>query len=98
MMAYLQVSTRLKQLRTERQLTQTQIADRVGITRSALSAYENETRYPSYDILVKLAYLFGVSTDYLLGKETLYTLDLTGLSTKEITVVVDMVNLLRSKQ
>ncbi len=97
-MAYLQVSTRLKQLRTERQLTQTQIADRVGITRSTLSAYENETRYPSYDILVKLAYLFGVSTDYLLGKETLYTLDLTGLSAKEITVVVDMVNLLRSKQ
>lgn len=60
-MAYLQIAARLKQLRMERGMTQAQVAHHVGVTRSAFSAYENGTRYPSYDTLISLAHLFSVS-------------------------------------
>lgn len=96
-MAYLQLSERLKQLRTEKGLTQEQAAKRICVTRSTLSAYENGTRYPSYDVLVSLAYLFGVSTDYLLCKEELRFLDVSGLNEQEVAVIANMVSLLYSK-
>lgn len=58
---------KLKSLRIEKKLTQKQVADRIGLAISAVSSYESGTRYPSYDVLVKLARIFHVSTDYLLG-------------------------------
>ena len=100
-MAYLQISERLKQLRAEKGLTQAQTAQRISVTRSTrstLSAYENGTRYPSYDVLVSLAYLFDVSTDYLLCKENRRFLDVSGLNEKEVAAVANMVSLLRSKK
>lgn len=97
-MAYLHISARLKQLRTEKGLTQEQTAKRVSVTRSTLSAYENGTRYPSYDVLVNLSYLFGVSTDYLLCKEERRFLDVSGLNEQEVTAIANMVSLLRSKK
>ena len=71
---------KLKQLRIEKGLSQPQLAERVLVTKSVISAYENEIRMPSYDILIKLATLFNVSTDYLLGmnnEKYLYTERLT---------------------
>ena len=59
---------KLKSLRIEKKLTQKQVADRIGLAISAVSSYESGTRYPSYDVLAKLARIFHVSTDYLLGK------------------------------
>ncbi len=97
-MAYLQISERLKQLRAEKGLTQAQVAQRISVTRSTLSAYENGTRYPSYDVLVRLAYLFGVSTDYLLCKENRRFIDVSGLNEQEVAAVANMVSLLRSKK
>lgn len=97
-MAYLQVSSRLKQLRMEKGLTQAQVAQRIGITRSTLSAYENGTRYPSYDILISLAHFFGVPTDYLLGVDKRRFVDVSGLNEQEVAAIANMVNLLRAKK
>lgn len=97
-MAYLQLSARLRQLRTEKGLTQAQAAKRLCVTRSTFSAYENGTRYPSYDVLVNLAYLFGVSTDYLLCKEERRFVDVSGLNEQEVAAIANMVSLLRSKK
>ena len=58
---------RLKQLRQERKLKQGQVADIIGVNKRQISAYENDSRQPSYDILIRLAVLYHVSTDYLLG-------------------------------
>ena len=55
---------RLRQLRKARNLTQKQVAERVGVTRTVLSQYENDHTAPSLEVLVKLANQFGVSTDY----------------------------------
>ena len=63
------LSERLHLLRTEKKRTQQQVADYLGITRPAYTAYEKGNRSPDYDLLVKLANYFDVSTDYLLGKK-----------------------------
>lgn len=50
-------------------LTQVQLAQKLGLTKSVISAYETGRRLPSYDILIHIARIYNVSTDYLLGLE-----------------------------
>ena len=89
---------KLKSLRIEKKLTQKQVADRIGLAISAVSSYESGTRYPSYDVLVKLARIFHVSTDYLLGMTDKRNIDVTGLSDNEIELVSQLVDTLRNKK
>lgn len=88
---------KLKSLRIEKNLTQKQVADRIGLAISAVSSYESGTRYPSYDVLVKLARIFHVSTDYLLGITNTRNIDVTGLRDNEIELVSQLVDTLRNK-
>lgn len=60
-------ANRLKQLREEKGLSQTQIADELGISRGSVSFYENGDRTPDIDILVKVCSSFDVSPEYMLG-------------------------------
>ena len=89
---------KLKSLRIEKNLTQKQVADRIGLAISAVSSYESGTRYPSYDVLVKLARIFHVSTDYLLGMTDKRNINVTGLSDNEIELVSQLVDTLRNKK
>ena len=89
---------KLKSLRIEKNLTQKQVADRIGLAISAVSSYESGTRYPSYDVLVKLARIFHVSTDYLLGITNTRNIDVTGLRDNEIELVSQLVDTLRNKK
>lgn len=61
---------RLKQLRKERNLYQSEVAKIIGVTTSAYGYYENGKRDMSTDILTRLANFFNVSTNYLLGIDT----------------------------
>ena len=58
---------RLRELREKKRLSQQQLADWLGLTRSSISNYENNTQTPPADTLVRLADIYGVSVDYLLG-------------------------------
>ena len=80
------LGSKLKELRTEQKLTQAEFAQRLGVTKSSVSSYENGSRLPSYDILIKMARIFKVSTDALLGQadENTVTLDVTGLTREQI--------------
>ena len=89
---------KLKSLRIEKKLTQKQVADRIGLAISAVSSYESGSRYPSYDVLIRLAHIFHVSTDYLLGMTDKRNVDVTGLSDDEIEVVSQLVEMLRKKK
>ena len=89
---------KLKSLRIEKNLTQKQVADRIGLAISAVSSYESGTRYPSYYALVKLARIFHVSTDYLLGITNTRNIDVTGLRDNEIELVSQLVDMLRNKK
>jgi transcriptional regulator with XRE-family HTH domain len=65
------IGARLRDLREERGWTQRELDSRLGILQSKLSKYESGTHQPSLRTLVRMANLFGVSTDYLLtGSET----------------------------
>ncbi|MBO8168170.1 MAG: helix-turn-helix transcriptional regulator [Thermoanaerobacteraceae bacterium] len=58
---------RIIALRQEKGLTQNELAERLKISRSALSLYELGKRQPDYETLQKIAKYFDVTTDYLLG-------------------------------
>ena len=73
---------RLKELRKEKKLTQTQVGNYLGITVSAYGNYELGQREPSIDMLLKLADYFGVTVDYLLGRETNTATSVEPLKTK----------------
>ena len=88
-------SQRLRQLRTDKHLTQAQVAKRVGVTSSMVSSYETDIRLPSYDVMIRLADLFGVTVDYLLCRQDKRFVDISSLTDEEAAVVCDMVNLLK---
>lgn len=69
------LSDSLKILRFEHNLSQDDIAKIVGVTRQAYSKYETGERQPSYDILIKIAKYYNVSTDFLLGLTTVRTIE-----------------------
>lgn len=62
-------SNNLKEYRLKQNLTQQQLADRVGLTHQAISNYENDIRNIDLDILVSLAKILDISTDDLITKE-----------------------------
>ncbi len=59
---------RLAYLRKKNEYTQQRIADFLGITRPAYSAYERGTREPDFETLQQLANFYDVTIDYLLGR------------------------------
>lgn len=85
----------MKNLRIEWNLTQKQVADRVGVAVSAISSYESGTRYPSYDVLIKYASLFHVSSDYLLGISSNRSLDVSALNDHEIELISQLVEIIK---
>lgn len=88
---------KLKQLRLQAGLTQKQLADKLGVTKSVVSYYELQERYPSPDTLIKLCGIFGVTADYLLGMQANHTLDVSGLTDEEINLLIHTVDVLRNK-
>ena len=63
---------RLKQLRQRRKLTQSELADILGLKPTAISNYESKRNEPSFDKLIALSQYFDVSCDYLLGISDAY--------------------------
>ncbi len=58
---------RLVEVRTESNLTQTQLAQEFGVSQTCIGKWEKGTRNPSLDDLIMVAKYFNVTTDYLLG-------------------------------
>ena len=91
-------SNRLKELRTQAGLTQLQLAQRLGITKSVISFYELSERAPSPDVLIRLANIFHVSTDYLLGLDKKETLDISGIEKNDVAILRALAESLRQKE
>ncbi len=89
---------RVKELRRRAGLTQQQLAERILVSKAAISNYELYERNPSPEILIKLARVFHVSTDYLLGvEEKIQVLDVSDLTDEDIEVLEQTAALLRRK-
>ena len=63
------IGERIAQLRKSRSMSQFQLAKTLNIATSTLGMYERNKRKPNMEMLEKLADFFGVSIDYLLGRE-----------------------------
>lgn len=74
----------LKEIRTRRGMTQKMVADYLGCSTVVYSRYETEDRMPSVDMLIRLGNCFGVSIDYLVGREAVTP---EGLSAYEISLI-----------
>lgn|SRR5699024_4940594 len=64
----MQFGKRLKNLRKERDLTQQDIANVLGVGRATIAGYETKGKQPDYEKLNQLANYFNTSVDYLLGR------------------------------
>ena len=87
----------LKTLRLRDNMTQAQLAKKLGLTKSVISAYETGLRLPSYDVLIHISQIYRVSTDYLLGIEKKQELDLSGLSLEEIDALMNLIKAMKRK-
>jgi len=74
---------RLKALRLEKHLTQTELGAYFHLGKTAISLYETDNRFPDKDTLKKMAAFFDVSSDYLLGLTDIRISHQTGV--KEVT-------------
>lgn len=88
---------KLRSLRTEAGMTQTDLAKRLNITKSVVSYYELQERTPSPDVLIKLADIFHVSTDYLLGINHKKMIDVSDLSEEDMRFLLITIETLRKK-
>lgn len=89
--------SRLRELRKLNNMTQKQLAERIGVRNSIISFYEVGERTPSPEILIKLSRVFHVSTDYLLGIEKDSGLDVSGLKDDDKQILLSLIAHLRSK-
>ena len=87
---------RIRTLRQTRRMSQVQLARLLGVTKQSVSNWENDNIQPSIEMLKKLAGVFSVSTDYLLGLENDDYIDVSGLPVDVATHVRQIVEDLRA--
>jgi len=94
-MIYSVVCEHIRELRIQRHLTQTELADMLGVSKSVISAYENGIHLPPYDVLVHISGIFGVSCDYLLGVAGTPSISTEGLTDLQVQALLRIADELR---
>ena len=91
--------TILKQLRLQAGMTQEELANKLGVTKSVVSYYELSKRAPSAEMLLKIANSFYVTTDYLLGlDDAKKMIRVTNLLPEDVELMRVVATALRAKQ
>ena len=85
---------RLREVRKQKGLTQTELGELIGVGKSAICCYEKETRNPTLEAVIEMIHVFGVSADYLLGADYLVKLNNDSLEefvslTKEEVIFIE---------
>lgn len=94
----LMTGDKIKQLRLKRDMTQSDVAKRLGITRSCVNAWEMGISCPSTQYIVELANLFKVSSDYLLDISNTSSINVDGLSESEVALLSELVGCLKKSK
>jgi len=82
---------RIKALRESCAWTQSELAKKLGITRSSVNAWEMGLSVPSTQYIVELVHLFKVSADYLLGTDAKMVVNISHLREDQQAVVIGLV-------
>lgn len=88
---------RLRKLRKKYNMTQAELAERLGVSASTVSSYERDTTDPSVAVIIKLSVIFDVQCDYLLGLNNHNFVCVDGLSNKNVALIQDMINSMKKK-
>ena len=92
----LSMGTKIKNLREKAGMTQTELAEKLGLSKSVISAYEKGIRNPSFKILPLLAQTFNVTELYFFEKgrwaHEPITVDISDLNTEQQRIVISLVN------
>ena len=86
------LNEKIKELRISQGYSQVEFARRLGVTKQCVSNWENDNVVPSIEMLVKIADLFHVSTDYILARSTEAYIDVSGLTPQQIGHISLIVN------
>lgn len=89
---------RIKELRTTYKYTQTELAAILGVTKSTIAAYENDSRLPSYAVLIKMAEVFKTSIDALLLNRSDSVVNVDGLNPHQIQLIESLITYLRKEE
>ena len=90
-------STKLRSLREARKLTQLQVAERIGVSKTMISAYETASKVPSVEVLIRLSRLYRVSVDYLICVDAPKVVDVSGLDEDSVALVAALVEKLNGQ-
>ena len=88
---------RIFEMRTAFGWSQVDLAKRLKVTKQTVSNWENENIQPSIEMLVRIAKLFGVTTDYLLGLDCVPRLDIEGLPSNVVAHLALLVDDYKNK-
>jgi len=90
-------SSKLRELRAKKGLSQAELAKRLGVTQQAVGRWERDKNLPDNDVLKKISVMFNVSIDYLLDNQTHQKDPLPPLTPKdERQIARDLENMLDS--
>ncbi len=87
----------IKALRTANNMTQVELAAALGVSKQCVSNWENDYIQPSIEMLIKIAEYFKTTTDFLLDISSETSIDVSGLSDKEIAHIRMIVSDLQNK-
>ena len=92
----LTMGDKIKNLREKAGMSQTELADKLGLSKSVISAYEKGVRNPSFKVLPLLAETFNVSELYFFEKgewqNQPVTVDITDLNPDQQRIIISLVN------
>ena len=86
------IHEQIKMLREQYNYSQADLAKKLGIARTSVLAWENQTSVPAMKHIISMAKLFRISTDYLLEVDNKRTLSLEGLSEEQIAIICNLLN------
>lgn len=93
------ISQRIQELRHRSNMSQSALAKKLNITRSSVNAWEMGISVPSTNMIVELAHIFRVSTDFLLlGNGSSEFISIANLSDEERSIILSLLEIFRSKQ
>lgn len=88
----------LQNLRKSNGMSQVELGRKLGVTKQAVSNWENNNILPSVDLLIRIAKFFSVSTDYLLEMDKRHYIEIEGLTLDEIAHIQQLINDLRKNR
>lgn len=91
------IADKIKALREAKGITQSELAKSLSVTRAGVNNWEQGLSIPAPSSIVEIAKYFGVSTDYLLGIENNAVLDVSGLDDKDVAILAELAERLKSK-